>query len=117
MTPDLRAKLERAIQLAGTHTLVDVEAAIAEGKMLAWHGVDSIIITQIAVFPQCKELIFFLAAGNMDEMRRLHLIICAWGKEQGCARAVFAGRPGWARSFLTQDEGWHSHLVVFEKEL
>lgn len=115
---DVRRQIERALHYTGgTHTVDDVLEQVERGELQLWRGDASVIVTQILTYPRRKELCFFLAAGNMAEMKRLAPIIESWGREHGCARAVFAGRPGWARTFLTHDEGWSSPMWVFEKEL
>lgn len=119
MTEDaIRRQIERALVYAGgSHTVDDVIEQCHRGEMQMWEGTQSVVVTQILTYPRLKELCFFIAAGKMSEMQRLGPIIWAWGKEQGCTRAVFVGRPGWARSFLTLEQGWISKLAVFEKEL
>jgi hypothetical protein len=113
-----REQITRALWFAGdTHTADDVLAQVARGELQLWEGEHSIVVTQILTYPRLKELCFFLAAGRMEEMKRLSPIILQWGRKQGCRRAVFAGRPGWARTFLTKEDGWTSPMVVFEKEL
>lgn len=105
------------VYAGGTHTPADVLEAIALGHMVGWEGEHSIVVTEINQFPRLRELQFFLAAGDMQELRTLYPIILEYAKAQGCARAVLAGRPGWLRSFLTKDEGWRAALVVCTKEL
>lgn len=114
----LRDKLERALAVdGGTHTLEDLIKGVERGLFQVWHGVHSIVVTQIMQTPQRRDLVVFIAAGLLEEIQELEPIILEWGAQQGCKRAVFAGRKGWARSFLTRDSGWRETLVVIEKEL
>ncbi len=114
----LSHQIERAlVHTGGTHTVEDIASAISSGQKQLWAGTDSAIVTQIVITPQKKELWFFLAAGNMEEVQRMYPLILEWGREQGCVRATFVGRRGWARTFLTREEGWRETLAVFEKEI
>lgn len=119
MTDDRRRELlAGALAYAGgSHTVDDVLALVAAGQMQKWEGLTSIVVTQINQYPRCKELYFFLAAGDMDEVKELYSVILAWGRSQGCDRAGFIGRPGWARSFVTKDEGWTTTMSLYTKEL
>jgi hypothetical protein len=115
---EVRRQLERALAFTGgTHTVDDVLAQVERGELQLWQGDDSVIVTQILTYPRLKELCFFLAAGRMAGMKSMTPIILQWGREHGCVRAVFAGRPGWTRTFLTQHDGWLTSMQVFEKEL
>lgn len=115
---NVRRQIERALAFTGgTHTVDDVLEMVERGELQLWQGDDSIIVTQILTYPRLKELCFFLAAGRMAGMKSMAPIILQWGRDQHCARAVFAGRPGWARTFLTQEDGWRNPMQVFEKEL
>jgi hypothetical protein len=110
--------LEAALAYAGgTHTVEDVQRGVLKGEYQLWEGQRSIIVTELHDTPQKRELVFFLAAGDMAEVRQLYDIVLAWGRECGCDRACFVGRKGWERTFLTRDEGWTPTHVVYSKEL
>jgi hypothetical protein len=109
--------IERALRYDPEWTLEAIAEQITEGTMQLWPGERSAVVTEILQRPRAKVLYFFLAAGEMDEVQRLYHLILAWGKARGCTRASFVGRYGWARSFLTKEEGWHTKLALFEKEL
>lgn len=113
----LAPQLARALDRAWGYTLDDLRELIDSGKMQLWPGQDSVMVTQILERPQGRELFFFLAAGNMDEVRRLYKIVIAWGRSKGCTHAAFVGRKGWERSFLTREEGWKAEHVVYEREI
>lgn len=121
MTGDIsvhRCYIEAALKYAdGSHMFEDVAAAVAAGRMQYWPGPSSAIITEILDYPQYKALNFFLAGGNLPELERMTPLILEWGKAQGCKKALFAGRRGWERTFLTRS-GWGvSDLVVLEKAI
>jgi len=110
--------LVRALEHApDTHTLQDLRDGVATGAFQLWPGRDSAILTQVQVYPRRKVLCIYLAAGHLDELRNLLSDVLAWARELGCASAYIAGRPGWARTFLTKEEGWQATQVILEREL
>jgi hypothetical protein len=120
MTPvlaDFRIDLEKALAYSGgLSTWDELAAGVASGAMQFWPGVESAVITQLLGTPP-KELYFFLAGGDLGEIEAMYPIIESWGREQGCIRASFMGRPGWERTFLTRAAGWIPTMRVFEKSL
>lgn len=113
-----RGYIEAALEYAdGTHTFEDVAAAVEAGRMHFWPGPTSAVITEIIESPRQRMLNIFLAGGNLAEIEAMAPGILAWGRDHGCTKAVFTGRPGWERTFLTRT-GWApAKLVVFEKQL
>src|SRR5438552_10467942 len=98
--------LERALVYAGgSHTLADIEAAVATGAMQQWLGDESAIITEIRETPRQRILLFFLAGGRMAELRAMAPPIMEWGRSLGCVKAQLLGRKGWAKSPIVMD-GW-----------
>ena len=113
----LRKHIEAALEYsAGTHTIDDVADGILEGKFQCWEGKESIIITEIVVYPRLKDLHFFLAGGDLDEISLMEPLITAWGKSLGCTRVSLAGRKGWQKSFL-KERGYEPKWSVLSKEL
>lgn len=113
----LRKHIEAALEYsAGTHTIDDVAQGVLEGKFQCWEGAESIIITEIVVYPRLKDLHFFLAGGDLDEISLMEPIIAAWGKSLGCTRVSLAGRKGWQKSFL-KERGYEPKWSVLSKEL
>jgi hypothetical protein len=109
--------LDRALAYAGgTHTASDVTDAVTKGELQRWDGEHSVIITELRQTPRQRFLLFFLAEGNMAELRAMAPAILAWGKEQGCQKAQLVGRHGWQRSWLVQDN-WKPVAVMMEKAL
>lgn len=114
---EARPHIEAALAYAGgTHTFEDVAAMIETGRLQFWPGVGSVIVTEIIEYPQRRTLHFFLAGGNLDELRAMLDPILEWGRALGCTAATLTGRKGWARSFLAS-EGWNHELVCMSKEL
>lgn len=109
--------LDRALAYAeGTHTQADIEAAVATGDMQRWDGDHSVIVTEVRQAPRRRILNFFLAEGNLVELRTMVPPILAWGKEHGCTSASMVGRFGWQRTWLVTD-GWKAAAVVMERDL
>jgi hypothetical protein len=101
----------------GSHTLDDIADGMARHLYQYWPGPDSVIVTEIIVTPRQKTLGFFLAGGNMAELKAMTPSIEQWGREHGCTLAVLTGRPGWARTWLTKEGGFRPTHTVFEKAL
>lgn len=112
-------ELLRALEYAGgTHDLDDVWQGVKDGKLQIWVGPHSVMVTEIQQAPKCRTLHFFLAAGVLPELEAMYPAVMEWGKtEMGCTRASLAGRPGWARSFLTKTNGWQASHLVLTKEI
>lgn len=109
--------LERALsEGGGTHTLADIERLCAEGRLQQWDGPNSIIITEVLEAPQRKTLLFFLAAGKLQELRAMLPPILEWGKLQGCQAASFIGRFGWQRTFVRKF-GFREQAIMMEADL
>ena len=101
-----RRYIEAALEYAGgSHTFEDVVEQVAAGKLQFWPGVESAVVTGIIDEPQYRALNIFLAGGNLAELERMTPLILQWGRERGCRKAMFFGRPGWERSYLTR-AGW-----------
>ncbi len=101
----------------GTHTLEDVRQAVRHGKLQLWPGVHSAVLTEILDTPRQRELHFFLAGGNLDEIKSGYPHVLSWARSVGCTRATFVGRPGWLRTFLTREEGWTAPTINMQKDL
>ena len=112
-----RPFVEPALKYAGdTHTWDDIANGVLNNRFQLWPAEDSAIVTEVIVYPQLKDLHFFLVGGNMDTLKRMRPAIEKWGAENGCTRVSCAGRKGWARSFL-KDEGYKETWVVLSKDL
>ena len=114
----LKGEVERALAYTGgTHTVDDVWDKIKEGNLQLWVAPHSVMVTEIQSYPQCRVLHWFLAAGRMEELEAMYPTVLEWGKtEHQCTKASLAGRPGWARSFLSRD-GWTTSHLVMTKEI
>ena len=120
MTPDLskhRRFIEDALKQGWQgHTYDDVCRGVAAEEMQAWKSEHAIIITQVIVFPQYKQLYVFLAGGNLAELEALSPEVEQWAKTQGCTHATFIGRPGWQRTYLART-GWRQEPVIYMEKV
>ena len=113
----LRHHVEAALEYSGgTHTFDDIAQAVTENRFQIWPGVNSVVVTEIIVYPQLKNLHYFLAGVDLDELRAIRPYIERWGKSLGCTRVTLAGRQGWAKTFL-RDEGYEPKWFILSKEL
>jgi hypothetical protein len=112
-----RKYIEDALEYSGgTHTFADIAEGVLAGRFQLWYNQNSAVVTEIVVYPQLKNLHFFLAGGNLDELKQMTPIIEQWGKSVGCSRVSLAGRKGWERTFL-KDLGYEPQWFVLAKEL
>jgi hypothetical protein len=113
----LRHHVEAALEYSGgTHHFADVRKMVEQNKLQLWPAVNSVVLTEIIVYPRLKNLHYFLAGGDLDELSRMRPMIESWGKSIGCTRVSLAGRRGWAKTFL-KDEGYSPQWTVLAKEL
>jgi hypothetical protein len=113
----LRHHVEAALEYSGgTHHFADVREMVEQNKLQLWPAVNSVVLTEIIVYPRLKNLHYFLAGGDLDELSRMRPMIESWGKSIGCTRVSLAGRRGWAKTFL-KDEGYSPQWTVLAKTL
>jgi hypothetical protein len=112
-----RKYIEDALEYGGdTHAFDDVAGGVLSGRYQLWPNHNSAIVTEIVVYPQLKNLHFFLAGGNLDELQKMVPVIEDWGRSMGCTKVSLSGRKGWARTFL-QGSGYTPKWYVMSKEL
>ena len=113
----LRHHVEAALEYSGgTHHFEDILEMVKDSRLQVWPAKESIVLTEIIVYPRLKNLHYFLAGGDLDELSRMRPLIESWGRSVGCTRVTLAGRKGWAKTFL-QDEGYRPLWSVLAKEL
>lgn len=107
--------LERGVpHLRGTHTVEDLKQAIVDGEVQLWRGRDSILITEVSVYPRMRVCRIVLAVGDMAELvDEVEPTVCAWARENQCSRVEITGRRGWQRVL---QEYTQPHLTL-SKEL
>jgi hypothetical protein len=113
----LRHHVVAALEYSGgTHGIEDIAEGLETGRFQLWPAENSVIVTEIIVYPRLKNLHFFLAGGDLDEIQLMRPLIEQWGKNMGCTRVSLAGRKGWAKTFL-KDEGYTPKWFVLSKDL
>ena len=106
--------LEAALAEAdGSHSLEDVKAAVLAGEADFWPGKRAAMVTEIITFPRRRVLNFWLAGGDLAELRdELRPRVEELARKHGCQAAHVAGRQGWARAL-----GYRPIYYVCAKEL
>ncbi|WP_353246844.1 hypothetical protein [Limnohabitans sp.] len=113
----LRHHVEAALEYSGgTHDFDDIVEMVGKNQLQVWPATQSIVLTEIIVYPRLKNLHYFLAGGDLDELSRMRPMIESWGKSLGCTRVSLAGRRGWSKTFL-KDEGYSPQWTVLAKKL
>lgn len=108
-----RGWIEAALKHAGDfYTYEDVVAEILKGEATLWPGEKSAIVTQVWEFPRARAINFWLAGGDLDELRSMHDRISAAAKQGGFTHSIIAGRAGWSRAL-----GYAPVWTAMSKEL
>jgi hypothetical protein len=107
--------LKEAVARGGdTHRKRHVLARIADGRAQFWPLPNAAIVTEIVTYDTgLKDIRFWLAGGEKDEITAAKPAIEAWGKRQGCSRAIIYGRKGWSRVLPDYEPG----TIILTKEL
>lgn len=109
--------IEAALKYDGeTHTIEDVMLSVAAGERQFWPGQRSAVITEVVRYPRKTALNFWLAGGDLQELKTMLAPIEQWAREQGCERITLAGRRGWERTFM-REAGYTPQWSVMAKEL
>ena len=112
---ELEKRLKRALSLGGnTHTIEDIQQAIARGTMQCFVKGDSFCITEIIDAPQKRFLNVFLIVGDLSILE-LHDEVEAFAKQAGCAFMQAYGRPGWKPKI--KHLGWEPSRIVFRRNI
>jgi hypothetical protein len=113
-------RLEKALEHGGgTHTVDDVMERVRENRAACWPNGDSLVVTEVLVFPRLRAVNYWIASGNLQECLALAPAIDAWGIEQGCTVAMATGRMGWLKvaGKMPLAAGWRPVGVKFAKGL
>lgn len=110
-------KILRALKIAGnTHTVEDIDKALAEGLMQIWNNDGAVVVTELVNFPQYNVIRVCLAAGDLDAVMALQPAIEQFGRENGATKMNMTGREGWAA--VLPKYGWkQDRRVMFEKDI
>ena len=112
-------RFEKALaQGGGTHAISDVLDRIGEGKACCWTNGDSVVVTEVLVYPRLRAVNYWVVSGKLHECAALQPDIDAWAVSEGCSVATATGRMGWLRLSQTPiGEGWHAAGIKYLKEL
>lgn len=87
------------VHCGGTHDLADVKGCVERGTATFWPGGQAAMITEIVDYPKMRTLNFWLAGGDLAELRDvLRLKAETYARHMGCKYATIVGRAGWARA-------------------
>ena len=114
-------RFERALkQGGGTHSIADVLDVLGQHKAKCWPSAsgDSVIVTEVLVFPQMRVCNYWIVSGKLDEVAGMQPEIDAWARAEGCSVAIATGRMGWLRLSQTPlGADWKPVGVKFAREL
>lgn len=107
--------LKKAVAHAGgTHRKRHVIDRIEDGRAQFWPLPNAAIVTEIVTYDaDVKHIRGWLSGGDIDEIKAALPAIEAWGKKQGCSRAIINGRKGWQRAL----RDYAHSAVILTKEL
>ena len=104
----VQARLEEALADGGDrYALADVMAQIDSGEAHLWAFERSAVVTKFIDEPAGRTFFYWLAGGDLDEIKRMEPRMSEWAKAHGCNRKMLAGRAGWQRAL-----GWQRVGVV-----
>jgi hypothetical protein len=107
--PHLANALERA---GNTHHLNDVYGMLLSGEAALFVGDRSAVVTQEIEIPAGRQLHFWLAGGDLDELVRIEGAVETAAREKGIHRFSIVGRRGWRKKL----PGYRESGVIFTKE-
>lgn len=113
-----RRQIEAALAHGnGCYAFSDIVGLILAGRFQMWAKGESLVLTEVADYPQKRVAVAFLAAGRQDELAAMTPALEEWAKASGCTEAWITGRKGWAKSYLTKS-GWSlNEKVTLSKSL
>jgi hypothetical protein len=102
-----------ALDAAGGRWTVDgVLEEIEAGEAHLWAFPASVVVTRFVDEEGGRTLFYWLAGGDLDEIKRMEPRMSEWGKAQGCNRKMLMGRAGWQRAL-----GWKRVGVVLAEDM
>lgn len=111
--PHVYPLLEPAIDMMhGLHTADTVLERLIARRAELWTSDNSAVITEFVEYPHGRCLHFWLAGGDLDELKAMEPEIVAWGRTQGCVASSISGRRGWLRELPGYEE---AATVMFKR--
>jgi hypothetical protein len=83
---------------ANRYTFEDVIAEVEAGEAHLWVFTKSAVVTRFLDEPAGRTFLYWLAGGDLDEIKEMEPHMTAWGQMQGCTRKMLVGRAGWQRA-------------------
>lgn len=121
-------KVSRHLKLAtdlsrGRYRLRDVKEKLMRNEHQLWivfegdGNVVASITSTFTVYPQFTTLHGqFLGGDRLEEWKGPFLdVFERWGRDNGCAKIEFTGRPGWAKALA--DKGFKETFRIYERDL
>ena len=97
--------LQAAIETIGeqTHTKDHIWQRVEAGRAQLWPLSRSAVVTEIVGYDNdVRHLRLWLAGGDLDELRAFVPRLEAFGRDNGCSKAIIEGRKGWLRALASQ---------------
>lgn len=111
---ELQKRLAKALRLSGdTHTIEDIQQAVARGTMQCFVSGDSFVVTEIVSSPRVKYLNIFLAVGDLSVLTTLPDIE-EFARKCGCTWMQTTARHGWKKKLPKE---WKPTHVLFVHDL
>ena len=108
--PHIRAALKHC---GDTHKPAHVWAMLVARECELYVNENSAVVTQILKMPNGDQLHFWLAGGNLSEIKKLEQDIIDQAKKNGIKRVSLVGRAGW----LKELSGYKDAGRILVKEL
>lgn len=107
--------LQRVIDRnGGGYDLAYVWSLIEADKAQLWPGLNAAVVTQIETSPSgITGINWWLAAGDMAEVKAMQDHIIPWAKTKGCTVSTIVGRRGWLREL----DGYKEVSTVMAKDI
>ena len=100
-------RFEKALAQAGnTHSISDVMQRIEQNRACCWTNGDSVVVTEVLMFPRLRAVNYWLVSGKLQECAALQPDIDAWQR-------FFKNKSSYgSRTF----GGWFGYLFPYVKD-
>ena len=111
-------KLERVLdRMGGVYQWRDIKERLDDGRMQSFAHGNSMVITEVCVFPRARVLDCILAVGDIEDCRALHDEVVGFADKLDIPLIRAQGRRGWMPD--ARDHGWRTLTTsyVYLREL
>lgn len=115
---DYPQKLDRVLdRMGGLYAWRDIKDRLDDGRMQSFAYNNSMLVTEIGVFPRARVLDFILAVGDLKDCRAIHDEVMRFADRLDIPLIRAHGRRGWMPDASAR--GWRpiTSNVVYVKEL